>query len=114
MDYKLENNSNKNFLPTTEFAEEVQQNTQNLTNQAKKNITQSYLRYRNYYDRKAEAALLKEKNYCFILQPKDDSQASKIPFEDCLWIGPFVIQKVLSNDNHIVRRVNTNKIQIIQ
>ena len=114
MDHKLENNPNKNFLPTTEFGEEVQQNTQNLTNQAKKIITQSYLKYKNYYDRKAEAALLKEKDYCFILQPKDDSQPLKIPFKDCLWIGPFVIQKVLSNDNHIVRRVKTNKTQIIQ
>ena len=74
---------------------------------------QSYLKYKHYYDRKAKAAPLKEKDYCFILQPKADSQASKSPFREYRWIGPFVIQKVLSNDNYIVRRVHTNKTQIL-
>ena len=74
---------------------------------------QSYLKYKDYYDRKAKAAPPKEKDYCFILQPKANSQASKLPFRDYRWIGPFVIQKVLSNDNYFVRRVNTNKTQIL-
>ena len=113
LDHKLGNNPNKNFLPTTEFAEEVQQRTQILIDQTKKNIMQSYLKYKDYYDRKAKAAPLKEKDYCFVLQPKADSQGSKIPFKEYRWIGPFVIQKVLSNDNYIVRRLNTNKTQIL-
>ena len=113
LDHKLGNNPNKIFLPTTEFAEEVQQRTQILIDQTKKNIMQSYLKYKDYYDRKAKAAPLKEKDYCFVLQPKADSQASKIPFKEYRWIGPFVIQKVLSNDNYIVRRLNTNKTQIL-
>ena len=113
LDHKLGNNPNKNFLPTTEFAEEVQQRTQILRDQTKKNIMQSYLKYKDYYDRKAKAAPLKEKDYCFVLQPKADSQGSKIPFKEYRWIGTFVIQKVLSNDNYIVRRLNTNKTQIL-
>ena len=36
LDHNLGNNPNKNFLPTTEFAEEVQQRTQILINQTKK------------------------------------------------------------------------------
>ena len=85
-------------MSTTEFAEKVQQTTQNLIDQTKKNIMQSYWKYEDYYDRKAKAAPLKEKDYCFILQPKADSQASKIPFRYYRWIGPLFIQKVLSND----------------
>ena len=97
-------------MPTTEFAEEVQQRTQILIGQTKKNN----LKYKDYYDRKAKAAPLKEKkDYCFVLQPKADSQASKIPFREYRWIGPFVVQTVLSNDNYIVRRLNTNKTQIL-
>ena len=38
LDHKLGNNPNKNFLPTTEFAEEAQQRTQILIGQTKKNI----------------------------------------------------------------------------
>ena len=99
-------------MPTTELAEEVQQRTQILIGQTKKNIMLSYLKFGDYYDRKAKAVPPKEKDYCFILQPKADSQASKVLFRDYRWIGTFVIQKVLSNDNFIGHRVNTNKTQI--
>ena len=66
LDHKIGNIPKKNFLPTTELAEEVQQRTQILIDQT--NIMQSYLKYKDFYDRKAKAAPLKEKEYCFILQ----------------------------------------------
>ena len=113
LDNRLGNNPNKNFLPTTEFAEELQQRTQILIDQTKKNIMQSYLKYKEYYDRKAKAAPLQEKDFCFVLQPKADTQGSKIPFRDFRWTGPFVVQKVLPNNNYIVRRLNTNTTQIL-
>ena len=74
---------------------------------------QSYLKYKEYYDRKAKAAPLHEKDYCFDLQLKADSQGSKIPFRDFRWIGPFVVEKTLPNNNYIVRRSNRNKTQIL-
>ena len=107
LDHKLGNNPDKKFLPTTEFAEVVQQRMQILINQTKKTIMQSYQKYNDYYDRKAEAAPPKEKEYCFILQPKADSQASKTPFRE-------IFQKVLSSDKYNVRRVNTNKTQVLK
>ena len=113
LDHKLGNNPNKSFLPTSEFAEELQQRTQILIDKTKQNIMQSYLKYKEYYDRKAKAAPLNEKDFCFILQPKADNQGSKIPFRDYRWIGPYRIEKVLPNDNYIVRRLNTNKTQIL-
>ena len=113
LDHKLGNNPNKNFLPTNDFAEELQQRTQIFIDQTKKNIMQSYLKYKDYYDRKAKAAPLQEKDYCFVLHLKADSQGSKIPFRDFRWIGPFVVQKILPNNNYIVRRLNTNKTQIL-
>ena len=113
LDHKLGNNPNKDFLPTTEFAEELQQRTQILIDKTKQNIMQSYLKYKEYHDRKAKAAPLKEQDFCFILQPKADNQRSKIPFRNYRWIGPYRIEKVLPNDNYIVRRLNTNKTQIL-
>ena len=74
LDHKLRVNPYKNFLPTTEFAD-VQQRTKTLIDQTKKNIMLSHLKYKDYYDRKAKAVPLKEKDYCFILQPEADSQA---------------------------------------
>ena len=48
-----------------------------------------------------------------MLQPKADHQGSKIPFRDFRWIGPYLVEKVLPNNNYIVRKLNTNKTQIL-
>ena len=113
LDHKLGNNPNEQINPTTEFAEGIQNRTKILIDKTKQNIMQSYVKYKEYYDRKAKAAPLKENEYCFVLQPKADNQGSKIPFRDYRWVGPFVVQKVLPNENYIVRRINTNKTQIL-
>ena len=113
LDHKLGNNPNEQINPTTEFAEEIQNRTKILIDKTKQNIMQSYIKYKEYYDRKAKAAPLKENEYCFVLQPKADNQGSKIPLRDYRWVGPFVVQKVLPNENYIVRRINTNKTQIL-
>ena len=113
LDHKLGNNPNEQINPTTEIAEEIQNRTKILIDKTKQNIMQSYIKYKEYYDRKAKAAPLKENDHCFVLQPKADNQGSKIPFREYRWVGPFVVQKVLPNDNYIVRRINTNKTQIL-
>ena len=113
LDHKLGNNPNELVNPTTEFAEEIQSRTKILIDKTKQNIMQSYIKYKEYYDRKAKAAPLKENDYRFVLQPKADHQGSKIPLRDYRWVGPFIVQKVLPNENYIVRRINTNKTQIL-
>ena len=74
---------------------------------------QSYLKYKEYYDRKAKASPLMQNDYCFILQPIADHQGSKIPFREFRWTGPYVIDQVLPNENYIVRKLNSNKTQIL-
>ena len=113
LDHKLGNNPNEQINPTTEFAEEIQNRTKILIDKTKQNFMQSYIKYKEYYDRKAKVAPIKENDYCFVLQPKSDHQGSKIPFRDYRWVGSFVVQKVLPNENYIVRRINTNKTQIL-
>ena len=49
----------------------------------------------------------------YILQPKADHQGSKIPFTDFRWIGPYIIEKVLPNNIYVVRKIGTNKTQIL-
>ena len=74
---------------------------------------QSYLKYKAYYDRKAKAAPLETTDYCYILNPKADTQATKIPFREFRWCGPYKVEKVLPNNNYIVRRLGTNKTQLL-
>ena len=111
LDHKLGLNPNPKVLPTTDFADEFQRRTQILLDSTKKNIMQSYLKYKEYYDRKAKAAPLNENEYCFILQPIADHQGSKIPFREYRWTGPYIVERVLPNENYIVRKLNSNKTQ---
>ena len=74
---------------------------------------QSYLKYKEYYDRKAKASPLKQNDYCFILQPIADHQGSKILFREFRWIGPYIIEQVLPNENYFVIKLNCNKTQIL-
>ena len=74
---------------------------------------QTYIKYKRYSDKKAKASSLKEKNYCYILQPKADHQGSKIPFREFRWIWPYLVEKVLPKWIDIVRKLNTNKTQTL-
>ena len=84
-----------------------------LLDQTKKNIMQSYLKYKAYYDRKAKASPLETTDYCYILNPKADTQSTKIPFREFRWQGPYKVEKLLPNNNYIVRRLGTNKTQLL-
>ena len=95
------------------MAEDIQKRMKILLDQTKKNIMQSYLKYKAYYDRKTKAAPLETTDYCYILNPKADTQATKILFREFRWCGPYKVEKVLPNNNYIVRRLGTNKTQLL-
>ena len=113
VDYNLGLRFNPNIAPTTDFAEELLRRTKDFYDKAKKNVMQLYIKYKKYYEKKAKASPLKKKDYCFILQSKADHQVSKIPFRDFRWVGPYLVEKLLPNKYYIVRKLNTNKIQIL-
>ena len=115
LDHKLGLKANPTILPTTDFAEKFLPTTNaNFNQRHKKNIKQSYLKYKEYYDRKDKAAPLKQNDLCYFLKPIADHQGSKIPFREFRWIGPYIIEKVLPNDSYIGRKLNFNKTQILQ
>ena len=113
LDYKLGYNPNPRYQPQTEIAEEIHKRTKILLDQTKKNIMESYPKYKAYYDRKAKAALLETTDYSYILNQKADTQATKIPCREIRWCGPYKVEKVLPNNNYIVRRLGTNKTQLL-
>ena len=80
---------------------------------AKDNIMLSYLKYKKYYDRKASAAPLKINDYCYILNPKADNQSTKFAFQDCIWTGPYIVIKVLSNNKYTIRKLGTRYTQTL-
>ena len=99
--------------PDSQIAQDVLEQTEIIFQDVRKNAMQAYIKYKAYYDRKAKASKLKKADYVFILQPKADHEGSKIPFKDLRWIAPYSIEKVLTNNNYLVRKIGTNKTQIL-
>ena len=99
--------------PDSQIAEDVLEQTEAIFQDVRKNAMQAYIKYKAYYNRKANASTLKKADYVFILQPKADHQGSKIPFTDFRWIGPYIIEKVPPNNNCVVRKIGTNRTQIL-
>ena len=81
---------------------------------AKENLMQSYIKYKQYYDKKATATPLKVNDYCYVRNPKADNQSMNFAFKDCIWTGPYVVVKVLSNNNYVLRRTGTQTLHRIR
>ena len=47
------------------------------------------------------------------MQPKADHQGSKIPLTEFRWMGPYIVEKVLPNNNYLVRKIGTDKTQVL-
>ena len=70
LDHKHGLRFNPNIARTTDFAEKLLHRSKILCDKTRKKVMQSYIKYKGYYEKKAKASPLKEKDYCFILQPK--------------------------------------------
>ena len=59
--------------PDSQIAQDKLEQTETFFQDVRKNAKQTYLKYKAYYDRKANA------DYVFILQPEADHQGAKFP-----------------------------------
>ena len=113
LDLKLGIKPKWKTTPNSDIAEQLQKQVDEVRATAKDNIMLSYLKYKKYYDRKASAAPLKVNDYWYILNPKADNQSTKFAFQDCIWTGPYVVIKVLSNNNYTIRKIGTRHTQTL-
>ena len=113
LDLKLEIRPQRQPIPTSQIAQDVLDQTEMIHQDVRKNTMQAYIKYKAYYDKKANASKLKEADYVYILQPKADHQGSKIPFTEFRWMGPYIVEKVLPNNNYLVRKIGTDKTQVL-
>ena len=100
-------------IPTSQIAQDILEQTEMIHQDVRKNTMQAYIKYKAYYDKKANASKRQEADYVYILQPKADHQGTKIPFTEFRWNGPYIIEKVLPNNNYLVRKIGTNKTQVL-
>ena len=113
LDLKLGIRPQQQPIPTSQIAQDILEQTEMIHQDVRKNTMQAYIKYKAYYDKKANASKLNEADYVYILQPKADHQGSKIPFTEFRWVGPYIVQKVLPNNNYLIRKIGTNKTQLL-
>ena len=111
LDLKMGSSPQKVPSPDSQIAQDVLEQTETIFQDVRKNALRAYIKYKAFYDKKANASKFKQADYVFILQLKADHQGSKIPFRVFCWIGPYMIEKVLENNNFLVRKIGTNKTQ---
>ena len=104
LDLKLVIKPNCKTTRNSDIADQLQKQIDEVRATTKDNIMLSYFRYIKVYDRKASAAPLKINDYCYILNPKTDNQSTKFAFRDCIWTEPYIVIKVLSNNNYTIRK----------
>ena len=98
-DLKMGIRPQKMPTPNSQIAEDVLKQTEMIFHDVRKDIMQAYIKYKAYYDKKANASKLKEQQYVYNSQPKAYHQGSKIHFTEFRWIGPYNIEKALPNNN---------------
>ena len=71
------------------------------------------MKYKKYYDQKASAKPIPEKSFCLLLNPKLLEQSTVIASQVQKWLPLYKVEKVLTDSNYIIRKVNTNYTQCV-
>ena len=112
LDLKLGIRPEQQPIPSSQTAQDVLEQTERIHQDVRKNAMQAYIKNKAYYDKKANASKLKEADHVYVLQPKAD-QGSKFLFTGFRWIGRYVFEKVLPNNDYLVLKIGTNKTQVL-
>ena len=110
---KFDIRSERQSTATTNLGEDIVHKTQQIKETVSRNLLQSYKRYKQFYDKKAKAHPLHVNEYCYALHPRANTQSTKIPSKEYLWAGPYIVVKVLPNNNYLIRKLQTNHTQIL-
>ena len=113
LDLKMGIRPQKIPSPESRIAQDVLEQTEPIFQDVRKNAMQAYIKYKAYYNKKANASKLRHADDVIILQPKAGQYGSKIPLTVFRRIGPYIIKKVLPNNINLVRKIGTNKTQIL-
>ena len=92
---------------------EVQDRLLELYARQHEDIISRYLKYKESFDKKACAQPLMIHSYCMLLNPLFDTQQQHMNKMQCKWIPTFRVEQRLSNENYLVRRVNTHYTQLV-
>ena len=113
LDIKLGFRPEQAPIPTSQIAQDVIDQAEMIEQDVRRKAMQAHIKDKAYYDKNANASKLKEADYVYVLQPKPDHNGSKSPFTQFRWLGPYINEKVQPNNNYLLRKIGTNKTQVL-
>ena len=93
LDLKLRIRPHQLSTPASQFAQDVLHQREMIYQDVSKTAMQAYIKYKVYYNKKANAWKLKETKYVDVLQLKVSHQGSKIPFTEFRWLGLTLLKR---------------------
>ena len=79
----------------------------------KSRLLDAYHKYRTYYDKKAAAKPLVQKQYCLLLNPSLLTQSDFAAKSCTIWLSLYKIEKVLTKSNYLIRKIGTPYTQCV-
>ena len=77
--------NDKNRNPITIITQEKDIQINELNDSTREQLAQSYSKHQTHFDKKTNAAKLQLNYCCYAINPKTDTQASKVPFNEKIW-----------------------------
>ena len=96
-----------------DFVNELQYDMMQNFGENKEKLTTAYLKYKKYYDQKATAKPVPEKSFFLLLNPKLLEESTVNASQVQKWLPLYKIEKVLTDSNYIIQKVNTNYTQCV-
>ena len=113
LDLKLRIHPKQPHIPTLQVFQEVHDQTEIIYQIVRRNAMQAYIKHKVFYNKKANASTLKKSRLRNCLTAESRSSREQISFTEFWWIGPYIFEKVLPNNNYLVRKIGTKKTQVL-
>ena len=113
IDFRFNIKTLPNYSSRFDYVSDLQTKSNNIFATSKENLVAPFSKYRDYYDRKAKALLLKVNDYCMILRPLITTEHEKLGKLQSKWTGFYRAEKVLIGSNYLIRKRKTNYTQIV-
>ena len=97
---------------TSDYLVDLQDSLLEKFSHTKSRLLDAYHKYRTYYDKKAAAKPLVQKQYSLLLKPS--LTQSDFAAKSCsMWLSLYKIEKVLTKSNYLIRKIGTPYTQCV-
>ena len=98
---------------TSDYLVDLQDSLLEKFSHTKSHLLDAYHKYRTYYDKKAAAKPLVQKQYCLLLNPWLLTQSDFAAKSCTIWLSLYKIEKVLTKSNYLIRKIGTPYTQCV-